>query len=393
MKLKRCRAIALAISAAKIIQNGGMLEGVRYNRIWRPDFPQKSFFGRLANSIWMILAWSMIGLRPKDKRPHTVIIGTDPMFGAFTAVLLKLFAKDIRVLHWCFDVHPEAAIVQGKVSEGGILATLTERLMRSAYKSCDMIVDIGPCMRRLLQSYDHGKPERELTPWALSEPGAPLAVDPHVRQELFGDAKLGLLYSGSFGEAHTYDDLLALARAMRGDKDIHFCFAVRGNACGGIEKTRSRPDDTNISFAGFAKLEDLEKRLGAADIHMACLKSNWTGIAVPSKFFGSLSVGRPVLFAGPEDSAIGSWITTSETGWVLGANSVDDIAEQLRGLANDKDALLKMQAKAHAFYQRQFSRKTITKGWCDAIASLKGAGVMEERSMDASDSLKVNHAA
>ena len=351
-------------------------DGVQYNRIWRPDFPQKSFFGRLANSIWMILAWSLIGLRSKNKRPGTVIIGTDPMFGAFAAVLLKFFAKDIRIIQWCFDVHPEAAIVQGKVSENGLLARLTRRLMKSAYKSCDVIVDIGQCMRRLLQTYDHRKPELELTPWALSEPDAPLSVDARVRKELFGDAKLGLLYSGSFGEAHAHEDLLALARSMRGDKDIHFCFAVRGNAVKGL-KAAITPDDTNISFAGFARLEDLEKRLGAADVHMACLKSNWTGIAVPSKFFGSLAVGRPVLFAGPKGSAIGNWITMSNTGWVLEGSSLEDTANDLRALANDKAALVKMQADAHALYQRQFSRKTITKGWADTIASLEGVEARE----------------
>ncbi|MCR9271145.1 MAG: glycosyltransferase family 4 protein [Hyphomonadaceae bacterium] len=349
-----------------------VIDGVRYKRIWRPDFPQKSFFGRLANSIWMILSWSLIGLRAKDKRPGTVIIGTDPMFGAFSAVLLKWVAKDIRILHWCFDVHPEAAIVQGKVARGGVLATLTERLMRNAYKSCDLMVDIGPCMRRLLQTYGHDKPELELTPWALSEPDAPLSVDARVRQELFGDAKLGLLYSGSFGEAHSHEDLLALARSLRGDEDIHFCFAVRGNAVDDLQAAVT-PDDTNISFAGFARLEDLEKRLGAADIHLACLNANWSGIAVPSKFFGSLSVGRPVLFAGPKDSAIGNWITSSKTGWVLGAGNVDAVASDLRAMAKDKTALLKMQAEAHALYQKQFSRRTITKGWHDAIASMQGA--------------------
>ena len=29
------------------------------------------------------------------------------------------------------------------------------------------------------------------------------------------------------------------------------------------------------------------------------LGDKWEGLAVPSKFFGSLAVGRPVIYAGP----------------------------------------------------------------------------------------------
>ena len=69
--------------------------------------------------------------------------------------------------------------------------------MSAAYRCCDVVVDLGPCMRRRLEAYG-GSPAREtLTPWALVEPEAPAAPDPAVRRELFGDAAIGLLYAGS----------------------------------------------------------------------------------------------------------------------------------------------------------------------------------------------------
>jgi len=317
----------------------------------------------------MILSWSAIAFRRKKNRPDAVIIGTDPMFGVAAAIPLRLFAKDIRIVHWCFDLHPEAALEQGTVQPRGLIVRLTKRIMKSAYRSCDVIADIGTCMRRRLRAYDHQRSEIELTPWALAEPEAPLKIDPKTRAELFGSAKLGLLYSGNFGEAHDYGVILQLARRLRGKSEIHFCFAVRGNRAEAL-KNAVTAEDTNISFAGFAKLEDLEKRLGSADIHIATLKDKWMGIAVPSKFFGSLSAGRPVLYAGAQESAIGAWIRQYKVGWVIDERNLPEVADILAALAMDKSELEAAQRKAFEVYRQKFSRRVVTSEWDSTLTSL-----------------------
>src|SRR5262249_23919267 len=145
-----------------------------------------------------------------------------------------------------------------------------------------------------------------LVPWAIAEPEAVQAPDPAVRKQLFGDARLAVLYAGNFGRAHSYEEFLELARALRGSQG-HFCFAVRGNRALELRQAVG-PDDTNISFADFAAESELNLRLAAADIHLASLRPGWTGVVVPSKFFGSLAAGRPVIFAGEPRSAIARWI-------------------------------------------------------------------------------------
>lgn len=337
-------------------------EGVKYRRIWRPGFSQKSFLGRLANSAWMIVAWSMIAFRWRANKPDVVIIGTDPMFGVAAAIPIKFFARDIKIAHWCFDLHPEAAFASGYVNENGLLAKLTRSIMRRAYRACDLIADIGPCMRRRLKEYNHSAQEIELTPWALKEPDEPASVDAETRRELFGNAKLGLLYSGNFGEAHEYETLLQLARNLRQEISIHLCFALRGNRAHELKDAVTEAD-TNISFAGFASLEDLEKRLGAADIHIVTLRDEWAGIAVPSKFFGSLSVGRPVLYAGPRNSAIGSWITNHSTGLILSKNNLEKISEELKRYVVNRSQIDMAQSRSHSVYKSVFSRTSVTEKW------------------------------
>lgn len=344
-------------------------DGVRYTRIWRPRFRQASFVGRVANSAWMIAAWTRLALRPRKRRPDVVLIGTDPIFAVAAAIPIKLFAPKIRIAHWCFDLHPEAAIAGNIISATNPITRLVRRVVRAGYKRCDVIADLGTCMRTLLQQYRHPAREVELTPWALVEPPERVVSDAIVRQELFGDATLAVLYSGNFGEAHSYNELLAVARSLRDAPDIHFCFATRGNKADELRQAVG-PEDSNISFAGFASIEDLEKRLGAADVHMASLRPEWSGIAVPSKFFGSLAIGRPVLYAGPSASAISQWIDEFGVGWVVNMNNVDRIAKELRALAKSAHAIAEWQDRAHSVYAAEFSRNSVTGRWHSELSDV-----------------------
>ncbi|MEL7548047.1 MAG: glycosyltransferase family 4 protein [Pseudomonadota bacterium] len=347
-------------------------QGVDYKRIWRPSFSQRSFFGRIANSVWMIGAWSMIAIRPRSERPDVVIIGTDPVFGLAAAIPIRLLSPSVKIAHWCFDLHPEAAFVTDIVGEQSLFGRVAQRTMRIAYSKCDLIVDIGSCMRNRLQRYQHGAKEIELTPWALKEPASVVPCDAKLRQELFGDAKLGLLYSGSFGEAHSYEAILQLARSLRDCGDIHFCFAARGSRSEAL-RSAVTTEDSNISFADLAPLNDLERRLGAADIHIVSLKKDWAGVAVPSKFFGSLSIGRPVLFSGPADSAIGRWIEEHGLGWVLSEETVSVVDEQLRQLIAPKASFRTLREVCFRTYRDVFSRQATTSSWDTALRALLAA--------------------
>jgi glycosyltransferase involved in cell wall biosynthesis len=216
-------------------------------------------------------------------------------------------------------------------------------------------------MRARLAAYGHGAREVTLTPWALVEPSAPVTPDPETRRALFGEASLGLLYAGTFGRAHAHEPILALARAMRGD-DARFCFGVRGNRAAALTAAVG-PEDTNVSFAGFAPEAELERRLGAADVHLASLRPDWTGVVVPSKFFGSLAIGRPVIFAGSRESSIARWIVEHGVGWVLDEGSAPAVAAELRQLAERRSDLVDLQRRCHRVYQQWFSKNAVIARW------------------------------
>jgi colanic acid biosynthesis glycosyl transferase WcaI len=352
-------------------------EGVAIKRVWRPRLRQSSSVGRILNALWMIASWCGIALRGRRNTPDVVVIGTDPILSVLAALVLRKLRPSIRIVHWCFDLYPEVAVAEGMVSEGGWLVRILRPLLRAAYRSCDLIADLGSCMRRRLGAYDPPGRKATLVPWSLVEPDTVEQPDPAVRRELFGERPLGLLYSGNFGRAHSFSDFLDLARLLR-DDGVHFCFGVRGNRA---EELRSAigPDDSNISLAGFVPESELSKRLAAADVHLVSLRPEWSGMVVPSKFFGALAAGRPVLFAGPRDAAIAGWIEEHGVGWVLDDQTQEEVASKLRSLAKAPELLEEMKLHCQRVYQVHFSRRCVMDDWHREL--LPRDGRSEERAM------------
>ncbi len=358
---RSCRHASVTYPSSEVWQ------GVKIRRVWRPGFPQYRTLGRFCNAAWMALRW---GLTALTEAPDLVIIGTDPVLSVTAASIWKTLRPKTKVAHWCFDLYPEAAIADGILRRDGWLMRLLTPVLAHAYRSCDLLADLGPCMAERLRAHGSHAHQTTLTPWALAEPGHPVPVDRAERASIFGSAPLALLYAGNFGRAHSSKLILQLARKLEpaGAKVV---FSVRGNKVDALR--REAASVQNVSFASFADQENLEKRLCSADIHVVSLRSDWTGMVVPSKFFGALAVGRPVLFAGSPDAAIAHWIREHKVGWVLTPDTLEAVAAELIEYCQEPERHEQMFRHCYAVYQTHFSKKLMVDQWDGELRALLGS--------------------
>jgi glycosyltransferase involved in cell wall biosynthesis len=288
----------------------------------------------------------------------------------------RWFKPHAKAINRCFDLYPDAAVAEGMFRSKSRAVRLLDRLMAAAYRRCEFVADIGSCMAERLKKTEPTVRCVTLTPWALVEPDKLPVADSKVRASLFGDAALGLLYSGSFGRAHTHAEFLQLARLLRDDAVV-FCFAGRGHR---VDELRAAvtSQDANVRFAGFAPEAQLEQRLAACDLQLVSLRPEWTGTVVPSKFFGALAAGRGVVFAGSPDSAIARWISEHQVGWVLTPESVAAVASELRALAADPAGLQPLRERCHRVYHEEFSRRRVLDRWDAELRSVLGMPASEQ---------------
>ncbi len=306
----------------------------------------------------MLSRWSLLAFRPNP--PAAIIVGTDPILSVAVSIIWKLVRPRTRIVHWVFDLYPEAAYADKLLAPDGLIASLLKKVLRRAYAACDAIIDIGPCMRKRLARYPSAARQETIVPWALEEPSAVLPVVEEERQQIFGSTRVAMLYSGNFGRAHTFEDFLSLARALR-TKDAVLAFSVRGNREAELHSAVSRIEGENscaVKLVPFAPQEKLLDRLASPDIHLLSLASSWTGLVVPSKFFGALAAGRPVLFSGSLESSIAEWITRFDLGWVLTPNNVEETATRLLSYMDDEEGIRAMNQRCRETYQEHFSRET-----------------------------------
>ena len=195
-----------------------MMQGVRIVRVHRPPWRQTRAVERLGSSAWMIGAWFARATRlgPFD----AVVVGSDPAFAPLLLVGLRAIWPRAILAHWCFDMWPEAILAEGVGGPLllGALGPAATKLMKLAYRACNLVVNLGPRMRERLEMYGEGARRATLVPWPLVEQPPPSEATrvARVRRELFGDdAKLCLLYSGTLARAHDFETILAVARACR----------------------------------------------------------------------------------------------------------------------------------------------------------------------------------
>ena len=352
----------------RIPQKEENVQGIHIIRLPRPAWNQASPLQRMMNSAWVIAGWLLKLVRMQSF--DVILVGSDP---AFAPLIIPgaLFCKKATILsHWCFDLYPEVAMADSGVQMPTSIVALLQRLMGRSYRAAHLIADLGSCMRRRLAAYNHGAQEATLVPWALVEPDALTPPNPELRKSMFGDAVFGLLYSGTLGRAHDYEIFLKLARLLRHrSPHIRLCFAARGNKVAELKRALT-PEDTNIALMDFVAESMLEQHLNAADMHMISLNKEWNGLVVPSKFFGSLATGKPVIYAGPADSSIACLLREHEIGLYIDEKSLEDVVAKLDYLSTNSSAINLLQKNSFEVYKSSFSKKIIVDKWDRVLRQL-----------------------
>jgi glycosyltransferase involved in cell wall biosynthesis len=338
-------------------------KGVHIRRFKCPPFTQSKNTGRLLNSFYLSVKWFFALL---FKGVDVVIFGTDPQFSFFIIPFLSFFRPKLRFVIWGFDLYPEA-IISADIKLPGFVMGLLRWWTGVSYRRCGLLVDIGSCMRKRFLEYSPKARLETIVPWALDEPEILVMQDSTIRHELFGNAALGILYSGTIGWAHQFEEFILLARELkRRNASISFCFAGQGNKYNDLQDMVTS-EDTNITFAGFVDEKLLPLRLASADIHMISIRHGWEGVVVPSKFFGSLASGRPLLYCGTPNSCVAEIIQREDLGFIIEAGTIKNIADCLEELSNNRTGLMKMQETALSFYKKYFSKNIQCMKWDNCL--------------------------
>jgi len=315
------------------------INGVRLIRVGTTPFTRASHWRRAMSyaGLYPQFAWQVRKLGAVD----AVISMTDPPLQIAMVTFAAGRAK--KRIHWAQDVYPELAEELGVVSRSGLLARALRTVSTWALRRQDEIVAVGRCMRERLVRRGVDAERIEVIPnWSSVTPVAPEQVQA-MRKRLGWNGKFIALYSGNIGLAHDFETLVGAAKLLEGG-GVQMVFAGEGPRL--AELKTAMQGMRNVFFLPSQAKEDLSAFLAAADVHLVSVRAGLEGFVVPSKAYGILAAGRPLLCVGPSVSEIAVLLVESGAGMVFANGDASGLADVLTKLSGDPARIRMLEEQA-----------------------------------------------
>jgi len=272
---------------------------LRVIRVGSTDYGRFQMRRRVVNYLsYVALAGPRALFIPCD----VVLAMTDPPFqgivSAFVAMLKrKPFLYNIR------DLYPDMA-VGGALVPPGKLARVWEALHRSALQRAACVVVLGDDMREgiVAKGVDPARVVVVRDGVELPAAGAQSPeIDDDVVRAIRGDARFVLVHAGNLGFYGAWETLIAGAKKLAGD-GVRLVFVGDGAQRSRVEALAQGAP--NIAFLPFFPGSKVPSVLAAADAHLITIKRGLEGVVVPSKLYGILAAGKPIVAVAPAETDV-----------------------------------------------------------------------------------------
>jgi colanic acid biosynthesis glycosyl transferase WcaI len=177
-------------------------------------------------------------------------------------------------------------------------------------------------------------------------PNTPLAPpDPEVVRAIRGNFSFVLVHAGNLGFYGAWNTLVTAARNLV-NEGVGLVFVGDGAQRPQIEAAAA--GSGNIRFLEFFPASKIPSVLAAADAHVITVKRGLEGVVVPSKMYGILAAGKPIVAVAPRETDVAS--LGVQRGFAVAADPdrPAEVVSAVHAVASDPNRLQAMGAAARA---------------------------------------------
>lgn len=331
--------------------------GVRIERAWATGFGKRKLAGRLADyfSFYIGATWKLLR---QPRHDLVMALTTPPLIGLLALLIARL--RGLRFVALVQDIYPDIAVALGTLRADSLLTHVLERFSRLVLRKADRIIVLSECMRKHIVAKvgSESEPRIEVIHnWAdgaLIEPLAdeenPFRVEHDLQQAFI------VMYSGNWGLVNEFQTVLEAARILRDRRDIVFLFIGNGVRANEIQAFCQTYDLANVRRLPYQPRDLLRYSLAAADVALITLAQGLAGLSVPSKTYGIMAAGRPILFVGDESSEIAHIIKESGCGEAVQSGQSARLASIIGEWSREKEQLNAFGKRARKVFESRFDR-------------------------------------
>jgi len=309
----------------------------------------------------------------KVERPDVVLCMTDPPVIADVAlVLARRFDAPLVVVSQ--GVFPEVAVALKRLDNPAVVEVL--RVATRLYlKRADRVVAIGDTMRERLVEKGADRERIVVIPnWTDTTD-----LEPRPRKNAWAEEhgladKFVVMHSGNIGHAQDLDMLIRAATFLRDLDDLRVVLIGGGARRDELKELAKLLETDQVLFMGYQPRELLADSLSSADLHVVGLARGLSGYVVPSRLYGVLAVGRPVIAAAEAESETAKVVEEVNCGLVVPPGRPELLARAIRAAYDGDLDLEAMGARGREFVSSEANRPVAVSRYRRLLGDLAANG-------------------
>lgn len=280
-------------------------------------------------------------------RPDVVVTLTTPPLLSVAGSASRLL-RGSRHIIWEMDMFPEVLASVGALHQRGLVYLLLEKISNASRRSACSIIALGPCMRSMLLNAGVS-PERVhiAENWADGSAISPLLEPP-------ADGAFHVFYSGNLGVSHDTGTVLEAMRHLQADGRFTFTFAGGGKGKQELSRICAEERLTSARFLPYADRAAMSQHLATATVGLVTERPESLGTVVPSKIYGLMAAGKPLLFIGPASATPAQVIRRFQCGWHVDPGDWQGLLGLLHHLRAHPDEVLLCGSNARQAFEQHY---------------------------------------
>ncbi len=311
---------------------------VAVERVGSTAFSRVGMKGRVSN----YLSYLALAIPRALTIPFDLLLAmTDPPIAGIVGERIARISRKPFV-YYLNDMYPDMALGGGILPPSGLMQRW-EKLHRSTLRHAAQIIVLGEDMRERILSKGVDSARITIVRHAVPFPETLPSADHPVVRELRGDFRFVLVHAGNLGFYGAWETLVRGA-ALLESEGVGLVFIGEG-----AQKTKVQElarGARNVRFLPFRPVAEVPYVMAAGDLHVVTVKRGLEGVVVPSKVYGILAAGRPLLAVATDKTEVARFALRDGCGVCADPDDQETVAQAVRGVMSAPQRLAQMSHSA-----------------------------------------------
>lgn len=369
------------------------LNGVKIIRVRVPEFSKANKISRIKNILIYFI--NALGASYKTgKQDYIFAISQPPILGGVLGVLGK-WQKHAKMIYCIQDFNPEQIVAVGYCKNKLVikLMMLTDKF---SCRRSDLIITVGRDLVETLKNRFKNKNVPKYTMinnWIDEKKVYPLPDDNEYvldfKRKYGLENKFVIMYSGNIGLYYDLNQLIKVLKQFRkgytlagvyepgpktpDGREVVFTFVGGGSVLDKMIMYTKKHHFENVIFIPYQDKADLIYSLNAGNVHWCVNVKGIKGVSCPSKVYGIMGVGKPIIGVLEKGSEVRMLIDTIGCGKCCQPGDYVKIAEIIQWYIENAntDEEKKMGLKGRQYLEKNLTKDVSIKKYIKAIMAIE----------------------